>query len=348
MMDKITIRKPDDFHLHLRDSEMLKMVLPYSEQHFSRAVVMPNLKQPVVSLSDLAKYREQIISSLRAESDFTPLMTLYLCDDLTTDTIQQAYDLKLVSAIKLYPAGATTHSQHGVTSVDKVSNKLELMQELGIPLLIHGENACSDVDPFDRERVFIDKTLFTIREQFPELKIVLEHITTEDAVSFIDSQDARWTAATITPHHLLFNRGELFKGGLHPHYYCLPLLKREHHRLRLVKAATSGDSRFFAGTDSAPHPSKAKLSSCGCAGLFNAPFAISTYATIFDKAGQLINLEKFLSLNGAKFYGLQPNQQEIVLRKLPPEPIRPIYLSDGDHIEVFAPIEQLEWRVDKC
>ncbi|HJV81114.1 dihydroorotase [Noviherbaspirillum sp.] len=310
----ITITRPDDWHLHLRDGATLASVLPHTARQFRRAIVMPNLKPPVTTTAQAIAYRERILAALPQGMSFEPLMTLYLADNMPADEIRRARDSGFVHAVKLYPAGATTNSDAGVTALSKCYKTLETMQELGMPLLVHGEVTDPEVDIFDREAVFIDRVLQPLRRDLPALKVVFEHITTKDAAQFVNEADDR-IAATITAHHLLYNRNEIFKGGIRPHYYCLPVLKREEHRLALVRAATCGSTKFFLGTDSAPHPKGLKEHACGCAGCYTALHAMELYAQAFDQAGALDKLEAFASFNGPAFYGLPRNTGTITLRR---------------------------------
>ncbi|WP_136418788.1 dihydroorotase [Herbaspirillum sp. ST 5-3] len=310
----ITITRPDDWHLHLRDGATLASVLPHTARQFRRAIVMPNLKPPVTTTAQAIAYRERILAALPQGMNFEPLMTLYLTDNMPADEIRRARDSGFVHAVKLYPAGATTNSDAGVTALSKCYKTLEAMQEVGMPLLVHGEVTDPAVDIFDREAVFIDRVLQPLRRDLPALKVVFEHITTKDAAQFVNEADDR-IAATITAHHLLYNRNEIFKGGIRPHYYCLPVLKREEHRLALLRAATSGSTKFFLGTDSAPHPKGLKEHACGCAGCYTALHAMELYTQAFDQAGALDKLEAFASFNGPGFYGLPRNTGTITLRR---------------------------------
>jgi dihydroorotase len=312
--DTISLIRPDDWHLHLRDGATMASVLPHTARQFARAIVMPNLKPPVTTAADAAAYRERILAALPQGMRFEPLMTLYLTDNTPPDEIRRAQDTGFIHAVKLYPAGATTNSAAGVTDLKKCYKTLEVMQEVDMPLLVHGEVTDQEIDLFDREAVFIERVMRPLRRDFPELKIVFEHITTKDAAEYVAEAEGP-IAATITAHHLLYNRNEIFKGGINPHYYCLPVLKREVHRLALVTAATSGDERFFLGTDSAPHAVHAKESSCGCAGCYTALHAMELYATAFEQAGALDKLEAFASLNGPNFYGLPVNEGTITLQR---------------------------------
>jgi dihydroorotase len=312
--DTISLIRPDDWHLHLRDGAAMASVLPHTARQFARAIVMPNLKPPVTTAADASAYRERILAALPDGMRFEPLMTLYLTDNTPPDEIRRAQDTGFIHAVKLYPAGATTNSAAGVTDLRKCYKTLEVMQEVDMPLLVHGEVTDIDIDLFDREAVFIERVMRPLRRDFPELKIVFEHITTKDAAEYVAEAEGP-IAATITAHHLLYNRNEIFKGGINPHYYCLPVLKREVHRLALVTAATSGDERFFLGTDSAPHAVHAKESSCGCAGCYTALHAMELYATAFEQAGALDKLEAFASLNGPNFYGLPVNEGTVTLKR---------------------------------
>lgn len=310
----ITITRPDDWHLHLRDGAVLASVLPHSARQFGRAIVMPNLKSPVTTTAQAAAYRERILAALPADARFEPLMTLYLTDNTPSDEIRRAKDSGFVHAVKLYPAGATTNSDAGVTALSKCYKTLETMQEVGMPLLVHGEVTDPTIDIFDREAVFIERVMQPLRRDMPALKVVFEHITTRDAAQYVAGAEGP-TAATITAHHLLYNRNEIFKGGIRPHYYCLPVLKREEHRQALVHAATSGSEKFFLGTDSAPHAKGLKEHACGCAGCYTALHAMELYAQAFAEAGALDKLEAFASFNGPAFYGLPRNEGSITLRR---------------------------------
>lgn len=311
-MQSITLIRPDDWHLHLRDGDVLARVVPHTAERFGRALIMPNLRPPVTTAEQALAYRDRILAAVPAGSSFQPLMTLYLTDSTSPDEVDRAKDGGAVVALKLYPAGATTNSDSGVTDLDKVSAVLERMEKRGLVLCVHGEVTDGDIDVFDREHVFIERKLQPLTKRFPGLKVVFEHITTSAAVDFVRSS-ARNVAATITPQHLLLNRNALFTGGLRPHHYCLPVLKRETHRRALVEAATSGDARFFLGTDSAPHAKGDKESACGCAGCYSAHAGIELYAEVFDRERALDRLEAFASLNGAAFYGVAPNREHITL-----------------------------------
>jgi dihydroorotase len=310
----LTITRPDDWHLHLRDGATMASVLPHTARQFGRAIVMPNLKPPVTTVAAAQAYRERILAALPQGMAFEPLMTLYLTNNTSPDEIRRAAETDFVHAVKLYPAGATTNSDAGVTDLANCYKVLEVMQEVGMPFLVHGEVTDQDIDLFDREAVFIERIMRPLRKNFPALNIVFEHITTKDAAQYVAEAEGP-IAATITAHHLLYNRNEIFKGGIRPHYYCLPVLKREEHRLALVTAATSGDERFFLGTDSAPHAQGAKEAACGCAGCYTALHAMELYAEAFQRAGALDKLEAFASLNGPAFYGLEPNQDKITLQR---------------------------------
>lgn len=315
-MQKITITRPDDWHLHLRDGEALAAVLPHTARQFARAIVMPNLKPPATTVEQAAAYRDRILAALPAGMSFEPLMTLYLTDNTPPAEIAKAAASGFVKAVKLYPAGATTNSDAGLTAIEKAYDTIAEMERVGLPLLVHGEVTDPKVDLFDREKAFIDTVLSPLLQRFPKLRVVMEHITTRDAAQFVAGSGEN-VGATITAHHLLYNRNEIFRGGIRPHYYCLPVLKREEHRLALLTAATSGDERFFLGTDSAPHAIGAKEASCGCAGCYTALHAMELYATAFEQAGALDKLEAFASLNGPAFYGLPVNEGSITLTREP-------------------------------
>ena len=315
-MNKITITRPDDWHLHLRDGEALAAVLPDTAHRFARAIVMPNLRPPVTTTALAEAYRLRILAALPAGAKFEPLMTLYLTDNTSADEIAKAKASGLVHGVKLYPAGATTNSDSGVASLDACAQALEAMQKHGMPLLVHAEVTDADVDVFDREKVFIDRHMKPLLAKYPALKVVFEHITTKDAADFVLSSPQH-IAATITPHHLLMNRNAMFNGGIRPHHYCLPILKREEHRLALLQAATSGNPKFFLGTDSAPHAKSAKEAACGCAGMYSAHAGIELYAEAFEAVGALDKLEAFASFYGADFYGLPRNTEQITLQKTP-------------------------------
>jgi dihydroorotase len=335
-MQSITIRRPDDWHVHLRDGEMLAKVAPYTARQFARAIIMPNLVPPVTSPQAAAAYRDRIREA--AGRGFEPLMTCYLTDQTDPDALERGYRDGVWIAAKLYPAGATTNSASGVTDIRNIYPALERMERIGMVLCVHGEVTDPDVDVFDREAVFIDRVLSRVVADFPALKIVFEHITTSEAAQFVESSGPN-IGATVTPQHLIINRNAIFAGGLRPHAYCLPVAKREKHRLAVRNAATSGSAKFFLGTDSAPHAREAKESGCGCAGIFNAPFALESYATVFDEEGKLENFEAFVSLNGARFYGLSPNEGTVTLERT--EVLVP------DALEGVVPFhagETLRWR----
>ena len=313
-MNSITITRPDDWHLHVRDNDYLNDVVPHTADMFARAIIMPNLQPPVTTVEKALSYRERIVAACPANSSFEPLMTLYLTNNTSAEEIINAVNSEYVHAVKYYPAGATTNSDAGVTDIKNAYNAISKMEELGLPLLIHGEVTDQTVDVFDREQVFIDTVLVPLLKDFPHLKVVLEHITTKHAAAFVNQANDN-VAATITAHHLLYNRNVMFKGGMNPHYYCLPILKRESHREALIAAATSGSHKFFLGTDSAPHAQDNKETSCGCAGIYSAHAAIELYAEAFEQAGSLDKLESFASFYGADFYGLPRNTDTITLEK---------------------------------
>ncbi|MDP2103045.1 MAG: dihydroorotase [Methylotenera sp.] len=313
-IDSLTMTRPDDWHLHLRDGVALKAVLPDTARQFARAIVMPNLRPPVTTTELAIAYRERIIEALPAGMQFEPLMTLYLTDNTSAEEVAKAKASGLIHGVKFYPAGATTNSDSGVTNLGHCVKALEAMEKLGVRLLVHAEVTDSDVDVFDRERVFIERNMIPLLKKFPALKIVFEHITTKDAADFVLEAPSN-VAATITAHHLLMNRNDMFKGGIQPHHYCLPILKREEHRVALVKAATSGNPKFFLGTDSAPHAKHTKEAACGCAGMYTARTAMELYAEVFEVANALDRLEGFASFYGADFYGLPRNKERITLVK---------------------------------
>ncbi len=314
MTSTITLTRPDDWHLHLRDGAVLRDVLPHTARQFARAIVMPNLKPPVTTTDMARAYRDRILAVLPAGMHFEPLMTLYLTDNTAADEIRRAVDSGIVHGVKLYPAGATTNSDAGVTDLQRCMAALEQMQALGLPLLVHGEVTDGDIDLFDREAVFIERVLIPLRRQLPALKIIFEHITTQEAAQYVQEAEGS-IAATITAHHLLYNRNAIFKGGIRPHYYCLPVLKRETHRQALIAAATSGNPKFFLGTDSAPHAKGVKEHACGCAGCYTALHAMELYAQAFDQAGALDKLEAFASFHGPDFYGLPRNDDKVTLER---------------------------------
>ena len=340
--DRITIRRPDDWHVHLRDGAMLAAVAPYTARQFARAIVMPNLSPPVTTVEAGAAYRDRILTATTG-LDFTPLITCYLTDGLSPEELARGHAEGVFTAAKLYPAHATTGSAHGVTDVRHIHGVLERMQAIDMPLLIHGEVTDHDVDIFDREAVFIERTLSGIVRDFPDLRIVFEHITTAEAVDFVDASGPL-IAATITPQHLHINRNAMFAGGIRPHAYCLPVAKRERHRLALRKAATSGSVKYFLGTDSAPHAVEAKEAACGCAGIFNAPFAIESYAAVFDEEGALDRLEAFASENGPRFYRLPLNEGSITLERSAQE-VPASLPAAGTGVVPFHAGETLAWRL---
>jgi dihydroorotase len=343
-LTSLTIRRPDDWHLHLRDGEMLKAVLPETTRHFARAIIMPNLVPPVVTAEHAIAYRERIMAAVPTGAAFTPLMTLYLTESTDPEDVRAAHAAGIATAVKLYPAGATTNSASGVRDFEKVRPVLEVMAEIGMPLCVHGEVTDNSIDIFDREAVFIDKVLKPLRKKVPDLKIVMEHVTTQDAVDYV-RDSVKNLAATITTHHLIINRNHILAGGIKPHFYCLPVAKREAHRVALVQAAVSGDKRFFLGTDSAPHTDPNKLQACGCAGIFTAPNTMSCLAEVFDAAGRITKIEDFASLNGPRFYGLPPNEETITLTKGDPVAYPgQIETADGP-VTVFDPGFDLHWRV---
>jgi dihydroorotase len=341
-VQSITLTRPDDWHLHVRDGAALQAVVPHTAAQFGRAIIMPNLRPPVTTAEQALAYKARIQAAVPAGVQFEPLMTLYLTDNLPADEIARAKDAGVVAA-KLYPAGATTNSDAGVTDLRKTYKTLEAMQRAGLLLLVHGEVTSSDIDLFDREAVFIDQQLIPLRRDFPELKIVFEHITTQDAAQYV-AEAGPFTAATLTAHHLLYNRNAIFMGGVRPHYYCLPVLKRETHRVALVQAATSGSDRFFLGTDSAPHPAHLKEHASGCAGCYTAHAALELYAEAFDRAGALDKLEAFASFNGPAFYGLPRNQGTVTLKRqtwTPPES----YPFGDAVVKPLAGGEPLNWQL---
>lgn len=352
-MTEITITQPDDWHLHVRDGAMLDAVVPFTARQFGRAIIMPNLTPPITHPDQAVKYRarinravmqHKIAQKLRVDTNFQPLMTCYLTDDSDPEQIARGYGEKIWLAAKLYPAHATTNSAHGVTNMAKLARCLARMQEIGMILLVHGEVTDPAIDIFDREKVFIDRVLVPLMRDFPALKIVLEHITTSEAVDFVKAHDGAHLAATLTAHHLHINRNDLFKGGIRPHYYCLPIAKRESHRQALVAAAVSGDQRFFLGTDSAPHLVTAKQTACGCAGIFTAPHALEHYVEIFDQAQALAKFEAFASHNGADFYALPRNEGKITLRRTPQAIPATVAVGD-DALVPFRAGEQLNWQL---
>jgi dihydroorotase len=342
-IDAITFRHPDDWHVHLRDGAMLAAVVPFTTRQFARAIVMPNLVPPVTDVAAACDYRERIVAALPAGTDFAPLMTCYLTDATDPEEVARGYEEGVFAAVKLYPARATTNSAFGVTDYDRITPVLERMAGLGMPLLIHGEVTDPEVDVFDREAVFIDRVLDPLCRRLPELRIVLEHITTGEAVDYVAAGGPH-LAATITAHHLVINRNALFAGGIRPHLYCLPIAKREKHRRALRRAATSGNEKFFLGTDSAPHAVATKETACGCAGIFTAPCALEIYAEVFEEEAALDRLEAFASLNGPNFYRLPPNEARITLRR--ESWVVQERIENGDDAVVpFRGGETLRWRL---
>lgn len=335
---EITFVRPDDWHVHLRQGDALGQALPHTLRDFARAIVMPNLSPPVTSLADLTRYRSEILARRPEGSDFEPLMTLFLTDMTDPKTVETAFTRGLAAACKLYPAHATTNSDSGVSSAAQIYPVLETLQRLGMPLLVHGEATDPSIDIFDREAVFIDRTLLPMMRDFPALKIVFEHITTEEAAQLVCASDGR-LGATVTPHHLMINRSDMFKGGLRPHLYCLPVAKRERHRQALRRCVTSGAPYFFLGTDSAPHPRAAKESACGCAGVFNAPTALACYLQVFEEMEALDRFEAFAAFNGPDFYGLARNKARVAWVRKPQT--TPETLGD---FAVFRGGEHLNWR----
>lgn len=343
-MQKLTIKRPDDWHLHLRDGAMLQAVLPHTAQDFARAIIMPNLVPPVTTTKDAAAYRERILAALPKGMQFDPLMVLYLTEQTDPQDIRAGFESGLVRAVKLYPAGATTNSSSGVRDMAKVMPVLEVMAEIGMPLCVHGEVTDPEIDIFDREAVFIDRVLDPLGVRLPELRVVFEHITTKQAADYV-SQASRALAATITTHHLMINRNAYLAGGIKPHYYCLPVAKREIHRKALIAAAISGDPRFFLGTDSAPHTDPAKLQACGCAGIFTAPNTMGCLAQIFEDEDALDKLEGFTSLHGPAFYRLPVNEAEMVLERYDEPVVYPeaIDTKEGP-VTVFDPLRPIYWK----
>ena len=344
MTDRLTLTRPDDWHLHLRDGDMLKAVAPESARDFGRAIIMPNLVPPVVTGAQAAAYRSRIMAALPAQSDFQPLMTLYLTEETDPEDLAASHASGLVTAAKLYPAGATTNSASGVTDFDKLQPVLEKMAEIGMPMCVHGEVTDADIDIFDREAVFIDRVLDPLRRRVAGLKVVMEHITTAEGAYYAKS-DPGQLAATITTHHLIINRNHILAGGIKPHYYCLPVAKRETHRLALLDAATSGNPCYFLGTDSAPHTDEAKQSACGCAGVFSATNTMSCLAEVFEAAGALDRLEGFTALLGPQFYGLAPNADTITLTKGDPVEFPKHIDSGAGPVTLFNPGFDLHWTV---
>lgn len=341
--ESLTIRRPDDWHVHLRDGAVLQAVTAHTARQFARAIVMPNLAPPVTTVESAAAYRERIMAAVPAGIRFTPLMTSYLTDDTDPDELARGFEQGVFTAAKLYPANATTNSAHGVTDVANIRGALERMASIGMPLCVHGEVTDAEIDVFDREKVFIDRVLEPLLLALPGLKVIFEHITTADAVQFVASAGDN-VAATITPQHLHINRNAMLVGGIRPHAYCLPVAKREQHRLALSQAATSGSPRYFLGTDSAPHPRHAKESACGCAGIFNAPFALESYLEVFEDEGALDRFEGFASEHGPRFYGLPLNEERVTLRRTPVEVPAEID-AGGTPIVPFHAGERLRWTL---
>jgi dihydroorotase len=343
MIKSLKLVQPDDWHLHLRDGDVLADTVRHSSRQFGRAIVMPNLKQPIVTTTQAMEYRQRILSNCPEASKFNPLMTLYLTDNTLVDDIIEAANNDFIKGVKLYPSGATTNSDAGVTDIKHCYKVLEAMQKYQLPLLVHGEVTNKEIDIFDREKVFIDQVLSPLLEDFPELKVVFEHITTADAVSFVNQSDKQ-LAATITVHHLMMNRNDMLVGGIKPHYYCLPVLKKNTHQQALIKAATSGSNKFFLGTDSAPHTQQAKESSCGCAGMYSAHAAIELYTEVFEQANALEQLEQFASFNGPDFYNLERNKESITLVKENWQ--APDYYNFGqDHVIPLQAGKTISWKL---
>ena len=344
-MSSLTIRRPDDWHLHLRDGAMLEGVIGDTSRHFARAIIMPNLVPPVVTTEDARAYRERILNSVPAGDSFEPLMTLYLTEHTNPDDVEEGKRSGLITAVKLYPAGATTNSHGGVRDMEKAMPVLERMAKVGLPLCVHGEVTTPEIDIFDREKVFIDTVLDPLRRRLPELKVTMEHVTTEDGIQYIRSAD-RNLAGSITTHHLIINRNDILVGGIQPHYYCLPVAKRENHRQALRKAAVSGDARFFLGTDSAPHVDPSKECACGCAGIYTSINTMSCLAHVFEQENALEKLEAFTSLNGPAWYGLAANEEMITLvkRDTPVEFPGKIFTGAGS-VTVFDPMFPIHWDV---
>lgn len=343
-MNTLTITRPDDWHLHLRDQDALAFTVPASSQYFGRAIIMPNLTPPIKTIADAKSYQARIMQHIPASHDFTPLMTLYLTQDTQPDDIIAAHESGIIKGFKLYPAGATTNSNNGVSNIKALYPVIAMMESLQMPLLLHGEVVDQDIDIFDREAVFIERTLMPLLQHFPYLKVVLEHITTEHAVEFV-MQSATRIAATITPQHLLYNRNHLLVGGIKPHLYCLPILKRNTHQTALIKAAISGNPRFFLGTDSAPHAASTKENSCGCAGCFSAPYALTLYAEVFDRENAMDKLEGFASFYGADFYGLPRNSTKITLVKSPIKIPDSTHYVRGDRLINLGGNQEFSWKI---
>ncbi|MBX7534728.1 dihydroorotase [Qipengyuania sp. GH1] len=341
--DSLTIRRPDDWHLHFRDGATMRAVVPHTARQFARAIVMPNLSPPVTTTALARAYRERLLEAVPEGNDFTPLMTAYLTDQTDADDLAAGFADGVLTAAKLYPAGATTNSSHGVTDIANIESVLERMAAIGMPLCVHGEVTHADIDIFDREAVFIDRILSPLVDRMPHLKVIFEHITTRQAVEFVDGAGPN-VGATITPQHLHINRNAILVGGIRPHMFCLPVAKREEHRLALRRAATSGSKKYFLGTDSAPHHRHAKESDCGCAGIFNAPYALESYVEVFDEVGALGQFESFASFNGPEFYGLPVNEGSVTLEKV--DVAVPEEVDGGDaSIVPFHAGETLKWRL---
>jgi dihydroorotase len=344
-MEEIQIIKPDDWHVHFRDNEILRAVVPETTRHFSRSIVMPNLIPPILDAKDAIEYRKKVQQAIPQSDNFEPLMTIYLTEKTNKYHLKEAYKNGAVFAVKLYPAGATTNSESGVKNIEKIMPILETMAEIGMPLLIHGEVTDKEIDIFDREKVFIDQKLDFICKKLPELKITLEHITTKEATVYVNEGNQN-LVATITPHHLALNRNAIFVGGIRPHNYCLPILKRENHRKALIKCATSGNPKFFLGTDTAPHLTSDKESACGCAGVFNATYCLPILAQIFDNERSINKLESFVSKNGAQHYNLKLNKEKIKISKLTERLIFKKYLNINKvKIKIFEPDFSIFWKV---
>jgi dihydroorotase len=345
-MEKIEIIKPDDWHVHFRDNKILKAVVPETTRHFARSIVMPNLVPPILNAKQAIEYKERIKKAVPSTDNFEPLMTIYLTEETNRNELKSAYINGAVFAVKLYPAGATTNSDSGVKDIKKIIPVLEVMAEIGMPLLIHGEVTDKKIDIFDREKVFIEQKLDFICKELPELKVTLEHITTKDSVIYV-KEGSKNLGASITPHHLTLNRNAMFVGGIRPHYYCLPILKREMHRKALVNAATSGDKKFFLGTDTAPHLTYDKENACGCAGVFNSTYCLSILAQIFDNEGAISSLEKFTSINGAKHYNLALNKEKIsLIKSSEPLELKNTLDVDESSLTIFCPEYPLFWQVE--
>lgn len=345
MTETITIPCPDDWHVHLRDGAMLEAVAKHTARQFRRAIIMPNLVPPVTSVEAAGAYRRRIEAALAGEPAFTPLMTAYLTDDISPEEIERGHREGVWIAAKLYPAHATTNSAHGVSSIDRITTVLERMERIGMPLLVHGEVTDPDIDIFDREAVFIERVLKEILHRHPGLRVVMEHVTTSEGVAFV-RDNAQRMGATLTPQHLLLNRNDMLVGGIRPHHYCLPILKRETHRQALRKAATSGEPCFFLGTDTAPHPVHQKEAACGCAGVFNAPVAMQTYVQVFEEEGALQHLEAFASRNGPAFYGLPVNEETMTLHRRPCTAEAEVAVAgEARAVKVFRAGETLAWSI---